>query len=131
MNPLWIALSIPIMFILVGSVGRKLTRGTAWERGDFYFGPQLCLATFSADTLFLTDIFRQPNYSSNGAREITGMALLALVFFIYMFLLSLQQDWQNRHNRPKTQLFWLVVLSNVVGSALFAVFVIYVKGATQ
>jgi hypothetical protein len=126
--PIWIALGVPVIFILVGATGRKLVRGTGWQRSDFYLGPQLCLATLSADILFLADLFREPMHGvSAQRREINAIILLAAVFFLYIVLLALQQDWHERHNRPKTQLFWLVVLSNLIGGGLFVSFVFLVK----
>jgi len=127
-SPLTLALAIPLIFILVGAIGRKLIRGTTWDRSDFYFGPQLCLATFSSDALFLGELFRQPQPTASQA--ISGLLLIVVVFAVYIWLLSLHQDWQQpeREHRSKTQFCWLVILSNSLGTGLFAAFVFLVKG---
>lgn len=126
-SPIVLAFGVPLVFILVGAIGRKLIRGTKWEQSDFYFGPQLCLSTFSADALFLGELFRLPGQPANG-QAVSGLLLLVVVFGIYMWLLSVHQDWQGREPRSKTQLFWLVILSNLLGTGLFAAFVFLVKG---
>jgi hypothetical protein len=126
-----LAFGVPIIFILVGAIGRKLVRGTDWERRDFYLGVELCLAALSSNILFLIELLRAsamttatPDYKG----EVSAALFLVVVFSIYMWLLSLHQDWESKGDRPTAQMCRLMLLSNALGGGLFAAFVFLIKG---
>ena len=138
MTGVLIAFGVPVIFMLCGAMGKKLVRGTSWERKDFYLGIQLTLATFSADILFVVELLRTPQGPATQATQaviasatapVTALLFNVLVFGIYLWLLTLHQDWENRVSpNEKGQFLRLVVLSNSVGTFLFATFVFLVKG---
>jgi hypothetical protein len=107
-------------------MGKKLVRGSSWEARDFYLGIQLTLSTFSAVILFVFETLRSPAGSATSA--ITPLLFGVVVFFIYVWLLTLHQDWEHLHPRPKGQILRLGCVSNLVGIFLFAAFVFMIKG---
>lgn len=127
---LLLAFGVPVVFILVGAMGRKAVRKSSWERADFFLGPELCLAAFSADVLFMGALFNQPRHA-DGQPEGTAFWLLIAIVCTYLFLLTLHQDWERRTDRTRAQFIWLVVMSNLLGTGLFAAFVFLVEGAAQ
>jgi len=49
---------IPVVLLVIGSLGRKLARGRGWRRSDFLLGPDLILASLSVAFVNLLDIAR-------------------------------------------------------------------------
>lgn len=58
----------------------------------------------------------------------TTTSFLAISFFLLLWVLSTHQDWEGRTTNRTGQIVWLGFISNGVGIALFAGFVLLVKG---
>lgn len=121
-----LAMVVPIIFMLCGAVGRKLAGKSGWHRKYFYLGVELALAAFSANVLYLAELARAN--PADGRRALTAAISVVVIFFIYLFLLSLHQDWEAQDHNARGQYVRLVVFSNIVGTGLFALFVFVVKG---
>jgi hypothetical protein len=61
-------------------------------------------------------------------KMVAAASFIALCFFLLLWILSAHQDWEKRVNNPRGQLIWLVLVGNLVGTGLFAAFVLLVKG---
>lgn len=132
MHPAFIAFGVPLLFVLCGAMGKKLVRGQGWDRKDFYLGTQLTLAAFSADILFVIELLRREHDNTGQTavhyQEITAVGFAPLCLALYTFLLCLHQDWEHQTEQRTGQIWRLVILSNLVGTLLFAAFVFLVKG---
>jgi hypothetical protein len=131
--PYLFAIGIPIIFIIIGGLAKKLVRGPGWDRKDFFLGIQSTLATISAQLVYLYDIVKD-GITSNGltVNSVQKLALSALSFLItipVLFLvLILHQEWGQRNNNRKGQIVWLGIIANLIGAGLLVGFLLAIKG---
>lgn len=114
------SLLVPSIFILIGSLGKKLVRGAGWERKDFFFGIELCLAAISGVLTKLFDTNNDPTNFSN-----IGL-FIAICFGLFMYVLSLHQEHEG--GTPKEEYTWLTLIANIIGIGLMFYFVVSIKG---
>ncbi|NES05844.1 MAG: hypothetical protein F6K22_25355 [Okeania sp. SIO2F4] len=114
------ALLIPLVVILIGSIAKKLARGSGWQRQDFFWGIELTLSSISGGLtlLFESNIDAPNNYRNTGI-----FLLLSLILFV--LILSFHQDYQN--TTPKKEYLWLIGFSNIIGIGLMTIFVFAIK----
>ncbi|CAN2039387.1 conserved membrane hypothetical protein [Candidatus Magnetomoraceae bacterium gMMP-15] len=129
-NPYIVAIGIPLVLLFSGAVAKKLVRGSNWQRHDFFLGIEFTLAAMSAALVFLFDLVK---IISTGSSDITEKlaatgAFLALNFFLLLWVMSVHQDWEKQNDKPRAQIVWLGLLTNLVGSGLIIIFVLLVKG---
>lgn len=132
-NPYLIALGIPLILIFCGGLAKKLVRGSAWQRSDFFLGVELSLAAMAAALVYVFDLAKltvqQTGAPSSLPQKIAAAAsFLALCFFLLLWILSTHQDWEKRSQNPRGQFVWLALIANLVGAGLLATFVLFVKG---
>jgi hypothetical protein len=129
---------VPILLAILGILGKKLTRGPAgsWARSDFYLGTEFCLAGVSVAIIDLFDLLMKPHAvedasqvasaaitpvrlpAINGTLVAMNVGLVILGFVLFMFVLSLHQQYRNESNvtdARKKELLMLAGLSNVLG----------------
>lgn len=128
-----IALGIPLILILCGALAKKLVRGSAWKQSDFYLGVELALTAMGSALVYVFDLSKlaapQSAATATLPQDIAATAsFLALCFFLLLWILSTHQDWEKRSQNPKGQFFWLAIIGNLIGGALLAAFVLFVKG---
>lgn len=132
LNPYFVAVGIPLILILCGALARKLVRGTAWVKSDFFLGVQLSLAAMASALVYLFDLSKLTTIRSTAASIPTKLAatggFLTLCFFLLLWILSTHQDWEKRPQSPTGQVIWLGIFSNLVGASLLATFVLLIKG---
>jgi len=130
-NQYFIALGIPLVLLLCGAVAKKLVRGSAWQRSDFYLGVEFTLAAMSSALVYVFDLVKVAGTDNSapvaGKMAATG-SYLALCFFLLLWVLSTHQDWERRDQNPHGQLVWLCIVANIVGAGLLSVFILLVKG---
>lgn len=132
-NPYLVAVGIPLLLMLCGALAKKLVRGAGWKKNDFFLGVELSLASLGSAMVYFYDLQKlpvanQPLVANVGDKIGATATFLAISFFLLLLVLSTHQDWESRTTNPKGQVLMLGVLSNGVGIALFAVFVLLVKG---
>src|SRR3954449_5424319 len=109
LNPYFVAVAIPFILLLCGAFARKLVRGTAWERRDFYLGVEFTLAALSSALVNLFDLAKEMQQSQSTtvtraiqqsqpatilSSQLAATAGFACVtFFILLWVLSAHQDW--------------------------------------
>lgn len=128
-----------MVLAIIGILGKKLTRGPAgsWKRSDFYLGAELCLAGVSVAIIDLFDLLLKP-HSAEAASQVASLVavvpagaknldvwlviqnvgIIVLGFVVFMFVLSMHQQYNNEGNADATRKkeMWLLAgLSNVVG----------------
>ena len=132
-NPYMIALGIPAVLIVSGALAKKLVRGSTWQRADFFLGVELALAAMAAALVHVFDLAKLTGsqvaaVASMPQKVAATASFLAICFFLLLWILSTHQDWERRTQNPQGQLLWLGLLANLVGAALLAAFVLFVKG---
>lgn len=130
-NTYVIALGIPVILLISGSLAKKLARGSKWERFDFFLGVEFTLAALSSALIHIFDLVKNASMQSqlDVMKNITTTAaFIAWTFFLLLIVLSTHQDWTKRNNNPRGQIIWLGIVANFVGAGLLAAFVIFVKG---
>jgi len=131
-NPYLVALVIPLLLMLCSALAKKLVRGTAWKMGDFFLGVELSLAALGSAMVYFYDLQKLQSAADGGAAVANKIgataSFLAVCVFLLLWVLSNHQDWETRSTNPKGQFWMLGVVSNLVGIALFAGFVLLVKG---
>lgn len=129
LTALAIGIIVPIILVAIGAIIKKLSRGTPWQRGDFYLGLEVCLAAVSAGMLYFFDLAVQ----ARGSKPPDSASFLRLGGFLTTSLLllflvaALHQDWERKPQDPR-QPWILGVAANSIGLGLFAVFTVLVKG---
>jgi hypothetical protein len=132
-NPYFIAISIPIVFLVSGALAKKIVRRNGWERSDFFLGVEFTLAAMSSQLIYIFDLV---DLGTGGSFTIshdlmkkfaaTGI-FLAFTFLILLFVLGMHQEWERRNNNPRGQIFWLGIVTNLLGAGLLVAFVLLVK----
>jgi len=128
-----IAIGIPVVLLLSGSVAKKLVRGTGWQRQDFFLGVQFTLAAMSAALVYLMDLAKlyslpNPNLLNIVQQLVTSGGYLVLNYFLLLWVMSIHQDWERKNDNTKGQIIWLGIISNIIGAGLIIIFIIVVKG---
>jgi hypothetical protein len=124
-----IALSIPLVLIGTGALAKKLVRGSAWVVSDFFLGVQLALAAMGSSLIFLSDLARTSDAQTVQSKLVVSGLFTLACFFLLFLVMAIHQDWEKRPQDSQSQMFWLGGLSNFIGIALLAGFVLFVKGA--
>ena len=132
-NPYLVAVGIPLLLMLCGALAKKLVRGGGWKKSDFFLGVELSLASLGSAMVYFYDLQKLPIPTqqlvpSVGDKIGATATFLAISFFLLLLVLSTHQDWESRTANPKGQILMLGVVSNGIGIALFAFFVLLVKG---
>lgn len=132
-NPYLVALGIPILLLASGAVAKKLVRGSAWQRFDWFLGVEFTLAAMSSALIYIFDLVKIASGTTNVAQDLlkkftATSAFIALTFFLLLWILSTHQDWQSRNNNPTGQILWLGIVTNILGAGLLASFILLVKG---
>lgn len=132
-NSYLIAVGIPLILLLCGAIAKKLVRGGGWKYSDFFLGVELALAALGSAMVYFYDLQKlgavQVSSPVSVSDKISATAsFLAIAFFLLLWILSTHQDWEGRTQNPRAQIVWLGLISNGVGIALFASFVMLVKG---
>jgi hypothetical protein len=126
------ALGIPIIFIIMGGLAKKLVRGPGWDRKDFYLGIQTTLATISAQLVYMYDVVKAGISSPGSADNIQNLAYTALSFLITIPSLFIELILHQEFNQPKynrrSQLVWLGIIANFIGAGILVGFIL-IKGA--
>jgi hypothetical protein len=126
-----IALGIPIILLISGSLAKKLVRGSKWERFDFFLGVEFTLAALSSALIHIFDLVKNASmqYQVDVMKNITATAVfIAWTFFMLLVVLSTHQDWIKRNGNPNGQIVWLGIIANLVGASLLSAFILFVKG---
>ena len=133
MNSYIIALGIPLILIVCGALAKKLVRGSAWQKSDFFLGVELSLAAMASGLVYIFDLAKlanapPPNLNHVDNKMVATATFLAFCFFLLLVVLTVHQDWEKRTQNPTGQFFWLGIVTNLIGAGLLAAFVLYVKG---
>jgi hypothetical protein len=134
-SPYFVAAGVPLLLVLVGAVARKLVRGTAWIRQDFYLGIDLALAALSAGLIYLYDVLQLMKSGTAGPGSLPpelqllrAASFIALSILILLVVMAFHQDHERKPRRPLKQFLLLGIVSNFVSGGLLAVFIFLVKG---
>lgn len=132
-NSYLIALGIPLILLFCGALAKKIVRGGGWKHSDFFLGVELALAALGSAMVYFYDLQKlsssTPPPDMVVGNKITATAsFLAISFFLLLWVVSAHQDWEGRTQNRWGQIVWLGLISNSVGIALFAAFVMLVKG---
>lgn len=112
-----------------GAAAKKLVRGSAWRRSDFFLGIELSLGALTSAMVYGYDLAKLSSTQPIDATKVTATASFTVLCFFLMFtVMSLHQDWEDESQRPNRQIFFLGVISNAIGAGLLAAFVLLVKG---
>lgn len=113
-----VGLGVPLVLAAFGVLGKKVVRGPGWKRTDFYIGVELTLAALANGLVSSCELLK----ATTGAlpQKMAGYAVASAIvtlleFFMFLFLLSVHQDWQSNDSDLKLKFIWLGVVSNVLG----------------
>lgn len=140
-NPYFVAVGVPFMFLLLGAICRKLVRGSTWKREDFYLGIDLSLTGISSGLIYIFELLSTKAdqvgcltpacvefRNSVDLRLVADAGFIVAALLCLMGTLTIHQDPEKNTNDPKRQLISLGLLSNLVGAAVLAAFILCVKG---
>jgi hypothetical protein len=80
-NRYFLAVGVPIVFLLCGSVAKKLVRGVGWRRSDFFLGVEASLAAISSGLINIFDLVKVPIAQAESKIAATG-GFLVITFFL-------------------------------------------------
>jgi hypothetical protein len=124
-----LALAVPFLILIVGAVGKKIVH-RKWRSEFLFFGIELTVAAF-ADVLTLSrdNLLRAPNdpCASAAAKGAKVGVCIAVAVIAFVYVLSTHQDWMGKRQLKdrKQRLFWLAGVSNFVGIAVLALFLLF------
>ena len=133
-NRFVVALLVPLLLFLAGGLGKKLVRGERdWQWQDWYLGVDASLAALSAAVIHIFEITRlkqiAPTQSELYDRQQAASGVfIAFSFFMFLYVLSIHQNWERTDSNPCRQKVWLVLASNLIGLGLMFGFILVVKG---
>src|SRR6266849_9766663 len=114
---------LPLLLAAFGIFGKKLARGVqgGWKRSDFYLGVEFTLAAVSAALINILDALLKPSSVTKALERgmllgNVGVAIGGL--FLFMFVLTMHQDYENEKNidaARKRELKALAGVCNVIG----------------
>ncbi len=116
-----IGVVIPIGFITISAVTRKVVRGSRFEWDDWYLGLELTLAAFSSTVTYLLAAPQTTPIQWDLA------ALLAVAFFVFVWQLAIHQGWQRGAHSKWRQRGMMAGLSNGLGVGLFYAFALIIS----
>jgi hypothetical protein len=121
---IFVALLLPLLLAVAGSLGKKLVRGTPFRRSDLFLGLDLTLGALSAGLVNLLDLAKDAATVPNLTATLFFTAgYIATTFFFFLIILTLHQAWEKRENEPLKQILCLGVASNGIGLSLLLGFV--------
>lgn len=123
-----IAVAIPLVLIGSGALAKKLVRGSAWIRSDFFLGVELALAAMASSLVFIFDLARTSDAQTVQNKAVVAGLFTIACFFLLFWVMAVHQDWEKRPQDRRGQLLWLGLFCNLVGVGLLAGFVLFVKG---
>ncbi len=128
-----IAIGIPIGFLILGGLAKKLVRGPGWDRKDFYLGIESMFAALSAQIVYLFDIMKQGITNSVLLEGSINKLFLTGIFFLFSFfllfpILILHQEFSEKDTNRKSQIIYLCLISNMIGAFDLIAFILWVKG---
>ncbi len=114
-----VGIGVPLILAMFGVLGRKLIRkGPGWKREDFYIGVELTIAALANGLVSSCDLLKIP--TGVLPQTMVGYAVASAVvtffgFFMFLYLLSVHQDWESNDVDLKRRFIWLGLVSNVIG----------------
>ncbi|HWP57462.1 MAG TPA: hypothetical protein VNL14_06220 [Candidatus Acidoferrales bacterium] len=138
-HPATAAFGVPLIFLLLGAVAKKLIRKNerGLKRQDFYLGVQATLASISAAFLYMFELLRQlqplvqsktPIPDELYVGMLTTAAFIVVAFCSLLFVLSLHQDWEaTEYNTSWAQFKQLGLFANGIGLRHLAAFIFFIK----
>lgn len=113
-----VGIGVPIVLAMFGVLGKKLVRGPGWKKEDFYIGVELNLAALANGLVSSCDLLKIP--TGTLPQKMVGYAVASAVvtffgFFMFLFLLSVHQDWESDDIDLRRKFIWLGIVSNVLG----------------
>lgn len=120
-----VILLFPVFIALAGALGKILIRGSGIAKKDFYLGQDLTLAAISVALVNVFDMAKDVQPPPDQGLKLFLTAGYAFVtFFLFICIMVLHQIWEKRDNQPSRQVFWLGIVSNVIGLVLLIVFML-------
>jgi hypothetical protein len=129
-SPYLPGLVVPIVFIIVGAICKKLVRSGAFIRADFFMGVELSLAAFSSELIYLIEAFQKPNVSSDAVRNAhLGVSVASFGTFVLLIaVFGLHQSFMKDGVSAKTQYLALTFFSNLLGTGAMTLFIAAKEG---
>jgi hypothetical protein len=123
---------LPILFLLLSAIAKKLGRGPGWViEEDFSFGIELSIGTISTIFMEIIEVAKhvgKPGY--NQSTLVTALinysvfcVLMLVVFAVQIIILQEQKGSWNVYIKRWT----LLGVSNLTGLALFTLFLLKIK----
>jgi hypothetical protein len=131
--PYLVAIGIPVVFLIMSGLSKKIIRGRGWDRKDFYLGIESTLAAISTQLVYIFDIVKLGNSPSGLTKDLLEKLTYTSLFFalsilVLMAVLIIHQEWDNRNNNRTGQIVMLIVINNLLGAGLLIGFILAIKG---
>ena len=127
-----VALVIPLIFFIIGGVGKILIRnsGGLIDRKDWYLAVDVALANIAAGIMQIVDTLNQNGVESIAAIKILPSVLYSVMaVFVYVMTLSVHQKWEHLTINPdKYQRYGLVMGANFLSLGMMYFYIIIIKG---
>lgn len=141
-NSYVIAILVPFLFLFCGSLAKKLSRGQGWQTRDFYLGIEFTLSGLSSATINIFDVIKtysqnikqasqsqQALLSDQRSEDLTATGVyIATTICLLLVIMTIHQEFENKPNSTKQQIFWLCIFANFLGAGILAAFILQVKG---
>jgi hypothetical protein len=127
-NSYFFAVGVPLVFLFIGALAKKIVRATTWELKDWFLGVESTLAAMASGLINIFDLVKAPtSLAQNGLKLAATGGFLTINMMLLFVVLGVHQDWENKP-AGKAQAWWLGVFSNVVGLSLMVSFILVIKG---
>jgi hypothetical protein len=144
-----VSVGVPLLLLCVGTVSKKLVRGTGgWQASDAFLGIEASAAALTGALTYVLDVLKllfekidakaDPGILRPIAANLRDTGIfLAFALLLFLFLLATHQQWEKaqepaddgawRRWKWDRKRFWLTGLSNLVGFGLLVSFLLLIK----
>lgn len=124
-----IAIIVPLAFMLISMLSKKLTRAKGTQDDeDYHFGTELCLASLSSSILYVLELYNQKDKNIDKM----GLTVLFLIFNFLVFLVVIYIHKENKDvvedaQKKKKRRLNLWLWSNLLGLIMYFLFIFIIK----
>jgi hypothetical protein len=125
-----IAIGLPVLFIVISAIAKKLGRGPGWlPEEDFAFGTELSIATLTAVLIEITDLINKTQTINDAVKDLimNYVGYTVLMMAVFMAQIVIVQEQKNNRWDPRMRKWILLGFSNALGLGLLVFFFLKVR----
>jgi len=126
-----VGVGVPLTLAMFGILGKKVVRGRGWKETDFYIGVELTLAALANGLVSSCELLKIAAGTLPSGVAVYAVASAVMTFFgffMFLFLLTIHQDWESNDSDLRGKFLRLGVVSNVLGLGTLIASIVLIPG---